>query len=95
MKRVHASWYAPDLIRPDDAERLWHQSIHLIRSGANSIRASEVRLGNGKAALLHYLIDASGHLQRLWVRTVCGNELVIVGNRDGLLPLKVEPLHAK
>jgi len=42
---------------------------------------------------LHYLVNEHGALVRFWLRDQATNELVIVGNRDGLLPLDVEALH--
>jgi hypothetical protein len=40
-----------------------------------------------------YLVDHRGKLVRFWLRTAHGNQLVIVGNDDGLLPIDVEALH--
>ena len=44
--------------------------------------------------VLSCLVDHRGMLVRFWLRMAHGNQLVIVGNDDGLLPIDVEALHA-
>ena len=43
--------------------------------------------------VLSCLVDDRGRLVRFWLRLAHRNELVIVGNGAGLLPIDVEALH--
>lgn len=72
---------------------MWHRCMEALnKSDAHSQTAGVIRVG-AYHAQIHSIYNGPGHLRRFWLRTVIGNELLIVGNRDGLLPLNQEAAH--
>lgn len=72
---------------------MWHRCIRAIdRSDTQRSVAMLSRAGSLHSEL-HALHCERGHLVRFWLRLTRDNSLVIVGNREGLLPLDVEALH--
>ena len=86
-------FFEPTLVDETQAAQLWYQCIRVadraIKRGGTQDPVNVNRL-HGELAIL---VGQDGKLVRFWLRAVLGNALVIVGNRDGLLPLNVGPVH--
>jgi hypothetical protein len=86
-------YFAPRFLDEEGAGRMWHHCIKALeKAEAYSQSAAVMRVG-AYHAQIHAIYNGPGRLVRFWLRTVIGNHLVIVGNRDGLLPLDVESIH--
>lgn len=86
-------FFNPEIFSEREAGVMWHRCIRAIdRCDANHTVPTLTRAGNLHSEL-HSLHCERGHLVRFWLRLVHDNTLVIVGNRQGLLPLDVEALH--
>lgn len=86
------------LLNESRAFALWRWSLRSIfRDGNTGNTANShkpIMVGDEKAQLYHY-VNERGRLVRFWVRTLVGNRLLIVGNKDGILPLDVESIHVR
>ena len=90
----HAPYYFdPRFLDEGGVGDMWKRCIDALdRSNAHRQTAGVLKVG-AYHAQIHVLYNERGRLVRFWLRTVIGNHLLIVGNRDGLLPLDVEALH--
>lgn len=88
-------YFDPSLLGEAEASRIYHRCVRALDlSSAHGQSSGEIRIGS-LYAQIHAIYNGPRRLVRFWLRTVIGNRLVIVGNRDGLLPLDVEPLHGQ
>ena len=93
-KNPRPVYFGPSLSSQDEADQLWHECIAAIQRGIHSgITPSLRSRSNGLRHQLLQLIGVGDRIVRFWVRDAITNELVIVGNAEGLFPLDVEPLH--
>lgn len=94
-QRLPPGYYNRHFLDEESAGRVYHLCRKALeKSDAHAQTAGLVRVG-AYHANIHALYSRPGRLVRFWLRTVIGNHLVIVGNRDGLLPLNVESIHAQ
>lgn len=95
QQRLTPDYFNPGFLDEKSAGRFYHLcKSALDKSDFHAQTAGVVRVG-AYHAQIHALYDRPGRLVRFWLRTVIGNHLLIVGNRDGLLPLNLEPIHAQ
>jgi hypothetical protein len=88
-------YFDPEFLDEEEAGRAYHRCMKaLVKSDAHAQTAGEIRVG-AYYAQIHAIYNGHGRLVRFWLRTVIGNHLLIIGNRDGLLPLNVESLHGR
>lgn len=86
-------FFDADLMDEEQAIDTWRRCTHAIDMAHSFKQApGDIRV-NRAHAHLSALFGVKGNLVRFWVRTTHGNRLAIVGNREGLLPLNVEPIH--
>lgn len=90
-------YYAQDVVSELEAGALWLKCIKKTQQSQRDGLAhfKPVELGHHGSADMHFIIDERGRLVRFWLRLMADNRLVIVGNRDGLLPLNVGVLHGR
>lgn len=95
QQRLTPDYFNSDFLDDESAGRFYHLCRNALdKSDAHAQTAGVVRVGACHAHI-HALYNRPGRLVRFWLRTTIGNHLLIVGNRDGLLPLNVEPIHAQ
>lgn len=93
-KNPRPVYFGASLFGQDEADQLWHECMAAIQRGMQAgITPSLRSRSNGLRHQLLVLIGVGDRIVRFWVRDAVTNELVIVGNAEGLLPLDVEPLH--
>lgn len=93
-KNPQPVYFGPSLFGQDEADQLWHECMAAIQRGIQAgITPSLRSRSNGLRHQLLVLIGVGDRIVRFWVRDAVTNELVIVGNAEGLFPLDVEPLH--
>ena len=89
------SYFDPSLLDEEEASRTYLRCIRALDlSSAHGQASGEIRIGR-LYAQIHAIYNGPRRLVRFWLRTVIGNRLVMVGNREGLLPLDVEPIHGR
>ena len=95
VQRLPPGYYNPKFLDEEKAGAMYHLCRNALeKSEANAQTPGVLRVG-AYHAHIHSIYRGRGRLVRFWLRTIVGNELLIVGNADGLLPLNVEPIHAK
>ena len=88
-------YFDPSLLDEEEASRTYLRCIRALDlSSAHGQASGEIRIGR-LYAQSHAIYNGPRRLVRFWLRTVIGNRLVMVGNREGLLPLDVEPIHGR
>lgn len=88
-------YFDPAFLDEESAGRMFHHCMKALdKSDAHSQTAGVIRVGAYHAQIFA-IYNGPGRLVRFWLRTVIGNHLLIVGNRDGLLPLDVESIHGR
>lgn len=85
-------YFDPSTLTEDESGELWARCMGAIAAVRERRVPGLIRVRHMPAELIT-LYGRTGRLERFWLRTVIGNRLVIVGNRDGLLPLEVESIH--
>lgn len=86
-------YFDPSRLTEEEAGKLWMRCIDAIEVDRTERPVTNFfRVGDMQAELITFH-GRTGRLQRFWLRTTVGNHLVIVGNRDGLLPMDVRGLH--
>lgn len=86
-------YFDPSTLTEYEAGALWTKCIEAIAAAKRERRVPGLIRVRHMPAELITLYGRTGRLERFWLRTVVDNRLVIVGNRDGLLPFDVEPIH--
>lgn len=88
-------YFDPAFLDEESAGRMYHHCMKALdKSDANSQTAGVIRVG-AYHAQIHAIYNGPGRLVRFWLRTLIGNHLLIIGNRDGLLPFDVESIHGR
>lgn len=93
-QRTH-KFFDADLLNKREAGDFWRRCMKVIDVANKHKQTPGTLHVKHMHAELVTLYDNRGRLVRFWLRTVVGNRLLIVGNRDGLLPLDVEPVHVR
>lgn len=88
-------YFDPSTLTEEEAGDLWTRCMAAIAAGQRERRVPGLIRVRHRPAELITLYGRTGRLERFWLRTLAFNHLVIVGNRDGLLPLDVEPIHGR
>lgn len=86
-------YFDPELLDEQEAGRFYHRCIKALGSSAVNGQASGILRVGCYHAQIYAIYSGPGRLLRFWLRTLSDNRLVIVGNRNGLLPLDVESIH--
>lgn len=88
-------YFDPMLLSEAKADELWRRCAGQIDRfiGVKAPPGGVVRVEANQTAQLYFLVNNRGQLERFWLRLMQDNRLLIVGNRSGLLPLDVEPIH--
>jgi hypothetical protein len=86
MSMRAAPFFEPSLVNERQAARLWLDCLKAADQARDGRLQASVSV-NRLHGELSVMFDQRGRLVRFWLRTLIGNQLVLVGNRDGLLPL--------
>jgi len=86
-------FFDPQFITEGEANELWHRCMQQIETAHKKGYAPGIFKVRGVLVQVSLVLNANGHLVRFWLRQMVSNALVLVGNRQGLLPLDVEPIH--
>lgn len=90
-QRTH-KFFDADLLNEQQASETYRRAMNAIDM-ANKFKQTPgpIRV-NHMHAQLSTLYDAKGRLVRFWLRTERDNRLVMIGNREGMLPMNLEPV---
>jgi hypothetical protein len=86
-------YFDPSALTEREADDLWTRCVDAIAVGQRERRTPGLIRVRQMPAEVIALYGRTGRLERFWLRTLAFNRLVIVGNRDGLLPLDVGSIH--
>ncbi|WP_066155838.1 hypothetical protein [Hydrogenophaga pseudoflava] len=86
-------YFDPSTLTEEEAGDLWTRCMAAIAAGQRERRVPGLIRVRHRPAELITLYGRTGRLERFWLRTLAFNHLVIVGNREGLLPLDVGSIH--